>query len=304
MVAPQEDESPTRGLWMAVLAYGLWGLFPIYWKQLAAIPAAEVLAHRVVWSLGFLVVALVLLGRFRQAAAVMAEPRKRWAMLASTSLIAVNWGIFIWAVSVGRVTEASLGYYINPLINVALGRVLLGEKLRPFQAVAVALALGAVIFLTLARGELPWVSLLLAVTFSCYGLIRKRAPIAPLEGLAIETGLAAPVAILYLALLEPPLGHLPAAGGATATLLIASGVVTAIPLLAFASAARRLRYTTLGMVQYLAPTMQLGTAVLLYGEPFRTEHAVAFSLIWCAVAIYVADSLRRRPEPIATRAVA
>lgn len=297
----REEPGAGRGVAMALVAYGLWGLFPIYWKQLAAIPAAEVLAHRVLWALVFAVV--VLLGRrsFRRALAVLAVPAKRRAMLLSSALIAGNWGIFIWAVSRDRVTEASLGYYINPLLNVLLARIVLGERLRPFQAVAVALAASGVAYLTLARGEVPWVSLVLATSFALYGLVRKRAPVGPLEGLAVETGLVTPVALAYLLWLDPPLGHL--GGGLSAplvALLVGSGVATSVPLLAFADAARRLRYTTLGMVQYLAPTLQLACAVILYGEPFGPEHAVTFGLIWCAVAVYLADALlRRRAVPAA-----
>lgn len=284
---------------MAVVAYGLWGLFPIYWKQLAAIPATEVLAHRVLWSLAF--VALLLFARraWRGALSVLADPAKRRAMIASTCLIAVNWGLFIWAVSADRVTEASLGYYINPLLNVVLARLVLGETLRPFQAVAVAIAAAGVAYLTFARGSLPWVSIVLACSFALYGLVRKRAPVGAVHGLAIETGLAAPAAIIYLALLDPPLGHLSGGSLGLVALLVGSGVATAIPLLAFADAARRLRYTTLGMVQYLAPTLQLGCAVLLYGEPFREEHAVTFGLIWCAIALYVVDAVHRRYRLVA-----
>jgi chloramphenicol-sensitive protein RarD len=294
-----EQPGASRGLAMAIVAYGLWGLFPIYWKQLASVPAPEVLAHRVLWALVF--AALLLLARrsLGRALRLLAEPAKRRAMLLSAGLIAANWGLFIWAVSVDRVTEASLGYYINPLLNVVLARLVLGERLRPFQAVAVGVAASGVIYLTLSRGELPWVSLVLATTFSLYGLVRKRAPIGPVDGLAIETGLVTPFAIGYLLLLDPPLGRFAASADlGLIALLVGSGVATSVPLLAFADAARRLRYTTLGMVQYLAPTLQLACAVLLYGEPFRREHAITFGLIWCAVAIYLGDAvLRRRPLP-------
>lgn len=284
---------------MALLAYGLWGFFPIYWKQLAGIPAVEVLAHRVLWSAVF--VALVLLAKRSgaQTLAVLRDPVKRRAMLLSTVLIAANWGIFIWAVSVNRVTEASLGYYINPLLNVVLGRLVLGETLRPRQVVSVALAAIAVVYLTAMRGAVPWVSLVLAATFSLYGLVRKQSPVGALDGLAIETSLAAPAAIIYLVLLDPPFRNIAAATPLMLVFLVGSGVATAIPLLAFAGAARRLRYTTLGMVQYLAPTLQLACAVLLYGEAFRTTHAVAFGMLWCAIAIYIVDGLLDRRSRLA-----
>ncbi|RZO58838.1 MAG: EamA family transporter RarD [Sandaracinaceae bacterium] len=287
---------------MAVVAYSLWGLLPIYWKLLGAVPAIEVLTHRIVWSLGFIAVLLFARRGWRRTLGFLRDRETRGAMLLSTALIATNWFIFIWAVSADRVTEASLGYYINPLLNVALARVFLGERLRPLQGVAVALAAIGVVTLTVMRGELPWVSVVLAVSFALYGLVRKRTPVGAVEGLAIETGLVTPLAIGYLLLLSPPLGHLVTADPVTVGLLVGAGVITAVPLLAFAGAARRLRYTTLGMIQYLAPTLQLGCAVLLYGEAFTQAHAITFGLIWIAVLLYVIDMLRRpSPDPAPAR---
>lgn len=285
---------------MAVVAYGLWGLLPIYWKLLASVPATEVLSHRIVWSLGFIAILLFARRGWRRTLGYLRNRETRSVMLLSTALIATNWFIFIWAVSVDRVTEASLGYYINPLLNVALARVFLGERLRPLAAVAVGVATLAVVYLTVVRGELPWVSVVLAVTFATYGLVRKRAPVGAVEGLAIETGLVTPLAILYLLWLDPPFGALGTAEPSVVLLLVGAGAVTAVPLLAFAGAARRLRYATLGMVQYLAPTLQLACAVLLYGEPFEAAHAVTFGLIWLAVALYVIDMLRVRATTPAT----
>ena len=287
---------------MAVVAYSLWGLLPIYWKLLGAVPAIEVLTHRIVWSLGFIAVLLFARRGWRRTLGFLRDRETRGAMLLSTALIATNWFIFIWAVSADRVTEASLGYYINPLLNVALARVFLGERLRPLQGVAVALAAIGVVTLTVMRGELPWVSVVLAVSFALYGLVRKRTPVGAVEGLAIETGLVTPLAIGYLLLLSPPLGHLVTADPVTVGLLVGAGVIPAVPLLAFAGAARRLRYTTLGMIQYLAPTLQLGCAVLLYGEAFTQAHAITFGLIWIAVLLYVIDMLRRpSPDPAPAR---
>ena len=287
---------------MAVVAYSLWGLLPIYWKLLGAVPAIEVLTHRIVWSLGFIAVLLFARRGWRRTLGFLRDRETRGAMLLSTALIATNWFIFIWAVSADRVTEASLGYYINPLLNVALARVFLGERLRPLQGVAVALAAIGVVTLTVMRGELPWVSVVLAVSFALYGLVRKRTPVGAVEGRAIETGLVTPLAIGYLLLLSPPLGHLVTADPVTVGLLVGAGVITAVPLLAFAGAARRLRYTTLGMIQYLAPTLQLGCAVLLYGEAFTQAHAITFGLIWIAVLLYVIDMLRRpSPDPAPAR---
>jgi len=301
-VSEPDSSSVKSGAVMAVVAYSLWGLLPIYWKLLGAVPAIEVLTHRIVWSLGFIAVLLFARRGWRRTLGFLRDRETRGAMLLSTALIATNWFIFIWAVSADRVTEASLGYYINPLLNVALARVFLGERLRPLQGVAVALAAIGVVTLTVMRGELPWVSVVLAVSFALYGLVRKRTPVGAVEGLAIETGLVTPLAIGYLLLLSPPLGHLVTADPVTVGLLVGAGVITAVPLLAFAGAARRLRYTTLGMIQYLAPTLQLGCAVLLYGEAFTQAHAITFGLIWIAVLLYVIDMLRRpSPDPAPAR---
>jgi len=293
--------TPAGGAAMALVAYAMWGLLPIYWKLLQSVPALEVLAHRIVWSLGFIAALLWARKAWGKTVGALRDPKTRYWMLLSTSLIATNWGIFIWAVSVDRVTEASLGYYINPLLNVALARVFLGESLRPLQGLAVLLACVGVAYLTLARGSLPWISIVLAVSFAIYGLVRKRTPVGAVEGLAIETGLVTPLALLFLALQSPPFGRLVTDGPTIAALLVLSGIVTALPLLAFAGAARRLRYTTLGMVQYLAPTLQLGCAVLLYGEPFEAAHAVTFGLIWVAVALYLVDLFRLRRANAAQR---
>ena len=281
---------------MAVGAYAMWGLLPIYWKALDGVPPVEILCHRIVWSLGFIAAILVYRRWLGRPFVFEGGRRTQGWMLLSTALVATNWGLFIWAVSESRVAEASLGYYINPLLNVVLARLFLGERLRPLQAVAVLAATAGVVFLTVAKGSLPWVSLVLASSFALYGLIRKRMPVGAAEGLAVETAWVAPLAILYLALSQPPFGALRTADPARVALLLGSGVVTALPLLAFAGAARRLRYTSLGMIQYLAPTLQLGCAVLLYGEPFGRIHAVTFGLIGLAVVLYLVDLLRLRRE--------
>jgi len=287
---------------MALFAYGLWGLFPIYWKQIADVPAAEVLAHRVLWSMVFVALVVVVQRRLGHVIAILRSPRSRRAMLLSTTLVAINWGVFIWAVSSGRVTEASLGYYINPLVNAALGRLVLGEELRPRQRLAIAIAAIAVLGLTFTQGRVPWVSLVLAVSFGFYGLVRKRVDVGAVDGLAIETGIAAPVALLYLLGLTPRMGHLANASPHHAFFLLGAGVATSLPLLGFAGAARRLRYTTLGMVQYVAPTLQLACAVWLYDEPLSPERGFAFVLIWVAIGVYVSDAnpWRRRVEVVET----
>ena len=256
---------------MAVGAYTMWGFFPIYWKFLDAVPPFEILAHRILWSLVFVVALLAFTGGLRTSLAHLRDAKMRRLLLLSTALIATNWGVFIWAVSESHIQDASLGYYINPLLNVVIGRVFLGERLRPLQTAAVALACGGVLWLTIAEGSLPWVSLVLALTFCLYGLVRRSIAVSAVDGLAIETSLTVPLALLYLVSLDPPFGQMGAVDGLSLALIIGSGVVTALPLLAFAGAARRLRFTTLGMIQYLAPSLQLVTAVLLYVEPFGVD---------------------------------
>ena len=278
---------------MALIAYVLWGVFPIYWKLLDAVPPFEILAHRILWSLAFVVILLMLTGRLRSVVRPLRDKKLRGALVLSTGLIATNWGLFIWAVSVDRISDASLGYYINPLLNVLIGRVFLGERLRPLQSLAVALAAAGVVWLTFSQGSLPWVSLVLALTFCLYGLVRRSVPVGAVDGLAIETGLTVPFVLVYLFSLEPPLGHFTSADAMTTTLMVASGVVTAMPLLAFAGAARRLRFSTLGMIQYLAPSLQLGCAVWIYHEPFGVDQAITFGLIWSAVGLYVVDGLHQ-----------
>lgn len=297
MAPPSAAMSPppraSGGVVLALVAYGTWGIFPIYWAQLRHVPPLEVLSHRVLWSCVLVGGLLAARGRLREAGAALRDRAGRRALLASTVLIAINWFLFIWAVGAGRILEASLGYYINPLVNVALGRLALGERLTRAAQVAVVLAAGGVVVMAAGTGAIPWVSLILAVTFGLYGLCRKLATVGPLVGLAVETGLTAPLAVIAIAILGARgVAAAPSADVATWLLLAGSGAATAVPLLAFAAAARRLRLSTLGIVQYVAPTLQLACAVLLYGEPFTRTHAIAFALIWAGVALYAGDSLR------------
>ncbi|XXF78483.1 EamA family transporter RarD [Myxococcaceae bacterium GXIMD 01537] len=296
-----ESPAATRasGVAYAFAAYLSWGFFPAYWKQLTGVPPLLIIAHRVLWSFVFVAGLLTVSRRWSEVWSAVRERRSLLALLASTALISSNWFTFIWAVNSGHVTQASLGYYINPLANVLLARVFLGERLRGLQWLAVGLAAVGVGYLAVSMGEVPWVSLLLAATFSAYGLVRKLVRVEALTGLAVETGLAAPVALLFLVL--GPLAHGAAVMGGSAretALLLGSGVATALPLLWFALGARRLRYTTMGIIQYVAPTCQLALAVLAYGEPFTTRHAISFAFIWGAVLLYALDGVRevwRRP---------
>jgi chloramphenicol-sensitive protein RarD len=290
----------TAGIAYGVAAYGLWGFMPIYLKSVKAAPVLEVLSHRIVWALFLL---LVLSWRRRQLAeiATLLRPGRTLAILTvSTVAIAVNWLIYIFAVVNGRMLEASLGYYINPLVNVLLGVVVLGERLeRPVQ-VAVAIAFTGVLWLTVRVGAPPWIALALAASFGLYGLMRKLAPVGALAGLIVETTLLLPLAGGYLAWAVASGRAAFLAGQPTLDLLLLlAGPVTAFPLLCFAAAARRLSLSTLGFVQYLSPTLQFLLAVFLYAEPFDRARAVAFAFIWTALAVFAVHSVRRgAPEPV------
>jgi chloramphenicol-sensitive protein RarD len=284
---------PLAGALYAALAYGTWGVLPIYWKALAGVPLVEVLAHRVFGTLIFTVLLLAGLRQTPELGHALRSPRERLALVASGSLIAVNWGVFIWAVGAGRILETSLGYYLNPLVNVLLGTVFLRERLRRAQSFAVALAGGGVLVMLSSHGELPWIALALAVSFGLYGLLHKLTRVRPIAALAVETGALAPAALFYLCVAtEPAGGALVTAATLPKALLLLAGPITALPLLWFASAARRLRLSTLGLFQYLAPTLALLVAVFLYGESFTRAHALAFLLIWSALALYSFDALQ------------
>jgi chloramphenicol-sensitive protein RarD len=288
------------GLVYAFATYAFWGLFPLYLKTVARTPVLELLSHRIVWAALFLVVIVWHQGHAGEVLAALRRRRTLAVLAASTVLIAVNWLTYIFSVTSGRMLESSLGYYINPLVNVALGVLLLRETLAPLVRVAVGIAAAGVLWLGLHSGHPPWISLVLAFSFAFYGLLRKVAPVGPLIGLTVETLLLLPLAGGYL-------GYVLATGRAAFlagdrgldALLLLAGPLTAIPLLWFAAAARRLPLSTIGFIQYLSPTLQFLLAVLVYGEVFDTAKAVAFACIWTALAIFAWNSVRRRsPEPV------
>ena len=284
------------GLLYAVGAYGWWGFAPIYFKALRTVPLGEVLAHRVVWSVVFI---FVFAAVTRRLPAILGATRGRVRMLVLSSLlIGCNWMLFIWAVMSGRILEASLGYYINPILSVLLGAAVLRERLHAVEWASVALAAAAVTWLTVTLGVFPVVPLSLAVTFALYGLVRKRMGIGSLEGLAIETAVLFPAALGWLAWQQVEGGLAFAHRGLTLDLLlVAAGPMTAIPLLCFASAVSRLRLATVGLMQYLSPTIQLLLAVFLYGEPFGRERLAAFVTIWIALVLFAAHNSRRAAQP-------
>ena len=296
--------SQRAGVASAVAAFLMWGLFPLYWKQLSAVPALEVVAHRTAWGFASVAVWVTLRGRWKDAAAVGARGRTLLVLAAGAVLIGVNWLLYIWAVTHGHVMEASLGYYINPLVNVLLGIAVLGERLDRAQGIAVALAGIGVAVLTLGYGRFPWISLALASTFGLYGLVRKTVAADAVTGLLWETAILAPAAVGYLVFLgERGLGAFAAEPRATA-LLVLGGVVTAVPLALFAFGARALPLSTLGFIQYLSPSLQFLLAVFLYGEPFTAAHAVTFACIWSALALLTWDVRRRLRRAPAVEAAA
>ena len=287
---------PRRGVFFALAAFTSWGLLPVYWKLLAGIPAHEILMHRLLWTGVFAALLVAIASRGAEVRAILRSPRYLLALTASSLLLAGNWLTFIWAVNRGQIVATSLGYYLNPIVSVALGVLVLRERLRPLQLVAVGLAAAGVVAFGVLRGELPWIALVLASSFALYGLIRKTVPVASIAGIAVETGIIAPFAALAIAWRE---GHgagafsnAAALGGHKPVLLIASGVVTALPLIWFASATRRLRLATVGILQYIAPSIALAVAVLFYDEPFTRAHAVAFACIWTALALYSLETWR------------
>jgi len=297
---PVRRSERTTGLLYGVAAYGLWGLMPLYIKAVSAAPALEVLAHRVVWAFLLLLLFCAQQGQLGALRGALRHRRTFVAMVASAALIGVNWLVYIWAVMNGRVLESSLGYYVNPLVNVLLGVLVLRERLERPVRVAVAFAAAGVLWMGVQAGHPPWIALTLAAAFGLYGLMRKIAPVGSLVGLTVETALMLPAALGLLAwrVATERAAFLAGRPGLD-VLLVLAGPVTAIPLLLFAGAARRLPLTTLGFLQYLSPTLQFLLAVLVYGEPFGRANAVAFALIWTALAIFAAHSARRgQPEPV------
>ncbi|WP_088285981.1 EamA family transporter RarD [Ideonella sp. A 288] len=283
-----------KGPLAAAGAYILWGVFPLYIKQVAHVPALEIVVHRSVWSLVFVFALLAVLRRFAWLGQVMRQPRVLGAFLLSALLLSCNWLLYVWAVNQNRLLDASLGYFINPLFNVMLGYVVLKERPRPWQWAAVGLAGAGVLWLTVAAGQLPWVSLALAASFGVYGLLRKTAALGAMEGLALETLLLAPLTVgVLVATLWRGEGAFAQGDWATDLWLLAAGPFTAIPLLLFAAGARRVTMATLGLLQYLGPSIQFVLGVWLYHEPFSAVRGVGFGLIWAALVLYSAEGLWR-----------
>jgi chloramphenicol-sensitive protein RarD len=284
-----------RGFLLGVAAYAIWGLFPLYWPLLEPAGAVEILAHRVFWSLAVVVGLVFAVRRADRLRDVLRSPRVRAILTGAAVVIAINWGTYIWAVNNDHVVEASLGYFINPLVTVLIGVVVLRERLRRAQWAALGLAAVAVLALTIEYGHPPWVALILAFSFGTYGLAQKKAHVGAVESLAFETMVLAPVAVAYIAWLvftgTSTFGH---HGAGHAVLLAATGVVTVIPLICFGGAATRVSLTTIGLLQYITPTVQFILGVTVFAEPMPPMRWVGFVLIWVALALFTGESLRHR----------
>jgi chloramphenicol-sensitive protein RarD len=290
-------------MWYAVGAYGLWGLVPIYWKLLQSISAFELIGHRIAWS-GLALIAVVLLrGEWRQFREAASDRRAIITHSLAAVLVGLNWLMYVWAVNAGFIVETSLGYFINPLVNILLGVFVLGERLRPGQWIAIGLAAAGVILLALVYGAPPWIALSLATTFGLYGLVKKTARLRPIHGLALETGLLLLPAIAFLVYLESSgRGAFAHMGARTDLLMIAAGPVTTIPLIFFAAAAQRIPLSWMGLFQYIAPTIQFLLGVLVFKEPFTSSQFVGFGMVWLALIICAAEGLVDRQRRMAAEA--
>jgi chloramphenicol-sensitive protein RarD len=290
--AQLSGDSP-RGFAFAVSAYLMWGFLPLYMKALAHVPAAEVIAHRIIWSVPVAGLILIWLGRTGDLLKALRNPRMLAMGMVTATLITLNWGVYVWSIQSGHALDAALGYYINPLFSVFLGAVLLKERLSRAQWAAIALAVAAVGVLTYEAGRLPFVALGLTVTWGLYALCKKRLPIGPNQGFMLEVLILLPVGLGYGGWLAATgQGHF-RLDGVTTALLVGTGLVTAVPLMVYANGAKLLRLSTIGILQYIAPTMIFLTAVFIFGEPFGTARMVAFPMIWAALAVYTWELIRQ-----------
>lgn len=284
-----------RGLIFGVAAYTLWGAFPLYWPRLEPAGAVEILAHRILWSVVTMAVVVVLMRRWSSMVAVLRDRRATLLLAVAAVVISVNWGTYIWGVNNGRVVEASLGYFINPLVTVLMGVLILGERLRRLQWVALGVATVAVVVLTVEYGRPPWVALTLAFSFGTYGLAKKQANVGPIESLSLETLFLAPVAGLYIAwLVATGSSNFGTHGIGHALLITTAGIVTAIPLMLFGAAAIRVSMVSLGLLQYLAPIFQFALGVLLFREDMPLGRWVGFGLVWVALVLFTFEALTHR----------
>lgn len=289
----------SKGILYGVGAYALWGFFPIYWKLLHDVPAEQVIGHRIGWSFILLLAYILLAGQWKEFRSVAFKWRTIGIYSIAAVLLSFNWFIYVWGVNAGFIVETSLGYFINPLLSVLLGVLFLRERLRPWQWVPVGLAALGVAYLTFAYGRLPWIALSLAFTFGFYGFVKKLSPLGSLYGLTLETGIVFPIALAYLAFVGVTgSGAFLQTGTLVDTLLIGAGIVTTIPLLMFASAAKQIPLTVVGLLQYIAPTLQFLIGVLVYKEPFDRSRFIGFGIVWVALIIFAAENYLANRAPI------
>jgi chloramphenicol-sensitive protein RarD len=280
-----------KGILNGIAAYAMWGFFPIYWKLLHDVPALQVIGHRIGWSFVLLIAFVLLTRQWKEFRSAAVKPKTIGIYSVASVLLSVNWLIYVWGVNAGFIVETSLGYFINPLFSVLLGVVFLRERLRTLQWLPVALAAAGVIYLTITYGRPPWIALSLAVSFGFYGLVKKLAPLGSLYGLTLETAIIFPIALLYLTFVDlSGTGAFLHENALTDILLIGAGAVTTIPLLMFASAARQIPLTVIGILQYIAPTIQFLIGVFVYHEPFDQSRLIGFGLVWIALIIFWVES--------------
>ncbi len=286
-------ENQTRaGVLFAIAAYSMWGFAPMYFKLLEFMPAMEILVHRIVWSAVVLVLLIVLRYQWPKVKLALTSRKVMLTLLVAGILLGANWLLFIWAVNNDHLLEASLGYYINPLFNILFGRIFLAERLRPMQKFAVLLAISGVAIAVIGLGYLPWIALVLAISFSLYGLLRKKVAVDSLPGLFIETMMMLPIAVAYWVMFAGASSNMFTNGFDINVLLILAGVVTTAPLLCFTAAARRIQYSTLGFFQYIGPSIMFVLAVFFYNEPLDPARLLTFGFVWTALVIFCWDSLR------------
>jgi chloramphenicol-sensitive protein RarD len=289
-----------KGFWLAVGAYFTWGLFPMYWKALQRVPALQLLGHRIVWSFLFLILLIFLFRQGKAFRKAIASPRILLVYGIAAVFLAINWLTYVWAVNAGFIVETSLGYFINPLLSMLLGVVILHERLRPFQWIPVGLAAAGVLYLTFAYGNFPWIGLTLALSFGIYGFIKKVAPLGSLHGVTLETMILFVPAAAYLVYAESTgEGVFLHTGALPGLLMIGAGVVTSLPLLMFAAASQRISLFLVGVLQYIAPTMYFLIGVLVYHEPLTAERLTGFAIIWLALILFAGEGYYSHRNPVA-----
>ena len=288
-----------KGIWYGIGAYVLWGFFPIYWKFLHVVPALQVIGHRIAWSFVLLAVYILLTKQWQDFRSVAFKAKTIGIYSIAAVLLSFNWLIYVWGVNAGFIVETSLGYFINPLLSVLLGVIFLRERLRPLQWVPVGLAAAGVVYLTFVYGRPPWIALSLAFSFGFYGFVKKLSPLGSLYGLTLETGIVFPIALIYLVVVGVNgSGAFLKTGTLVDVFLIGAGVVTTIPLLMFASAAKQIPLTIVGLLQYIAPTLQFLIGVFIYKEAFDLAHFIGFAIVWVALIIFAAESYFAKRAPL------